>query len=92
MQSTKEPTCPSCAAKHTTVHTYDTSGKLVGRLLHRACKEYVNLLDYASSAAKQVLETKEQQIEHQRVKYEQLLAKQEEVRLDTSSLLLCRYQ
>jgi hypothetical protein len=50
------------------------------------------LLDYASSAAKQVLETKEQQIEHQRVKYEQLLAKQEEVRLDTSSLLLCRHQ
>ena len=53
-------------------------GKLVGRLLHRACKEYVNLLDYASFAAQQVLEKKEQQLEYQRVKYEQLLADQQE--------------
>jgi hypothetical protein len=53
-------------------------GKLVGRLLHRACKEYVNLLDYASFATQQVLEKKEQQLEYQRVKYEQLLADQQE--------------
>eukprot|EP00802_Teleaulax_amphioxeia_P001089 Tamp_01090.p3 GENE.Tamp_01090~~Tamp_01090.p3 ORF type:complete len:446 (+),score=86.53 Tamp_01090:399-1736(+) len=66
---------------------FRNSGKLVGRLLHRACKEYVNLLDYASSAAKQVLETKEQQIEHQRVKYEQLLAKQEEELADVHAQL-----
>jgi hypothetical protein len=53
-------------------------GKLVGRLLHKACKEYVNLLDYASFAAKLVLEKKEQQLEDQRVKYEKLLSSLQE--------------